>query len=155
MKEDQGKWTSSPANSVLETSTQLASMMMTQPHQDFGPYGNLAASHMARWLPVALAAVEDPEDYFRDLDARVTTAIRDRELSLMPSKMLQETNFSLYTTLSQTAHHEAEVQVLAEMVFLTPEPGAEPHEPPMDSSGAYVDPNWRPWRAIDEETDES
>jgi len=128
---------------------------MTPSYPDFGPYGNLAAMHMAKWLPVALAGVEDPTRYFRDLDARVTAAIRDRELSLMPSTSTKETNFRAYMALSQTAHHEAETQVLAEMVYLAPEPGAEPNEPPTDPSGAYVNPGWRPWRAIDPESVES
>ena len=130
-------------------------LMMTPTHEDFGPYGNLAADHMRQWLPVALAAVEDQAAFFRDLDARVATAIRDRERFLMPPKRLQETDYPAYASLSETAHHEAEVQVLAEVVFLDPEPGADPGEPTMDLSGAYVDLNWRPWRLNGEETVES
>jgi hypothetical protein len=109
---------------------------------------------MQQWLPVALAALEDQEAFFRDLDVRVTTAIRDRELSLMPPKILQVTDYLDYVRRSNTAHHEAEVEVLAEMVFLTPEPGAEPEEPAMDSTGAFVESNWKPWRVIDSESTE-
>ena len=70
-------------SSASTTSSALASRMMTGNGRttDYGRYGNLAADHMARWLPTAFAAVEDREGYFRALDDRVANTIRDREVS--------------------------------------------------------------------------
>lgn len=143
------------SSSVSTTSSALTSMTMSQDRPsrtgDYGRYGNLAAAHMARWLPAAFAAVEDPEAYFRALDDRVSEAIRDRERSLTPPKSLQETDFPAYAGQVQMAHQMAEDAVLAEMVYLDPEPGTEPDEPETDQDGAFLDRGWTPPRS--DETD--
>ena len=136
------------SSSASTTSSALASMTMTANGRttDYGRYGNLAADHMARWLPTAFAAVEDREGYFRALDDRVANTIRDREVSLTPPKRLQETDFPAYAGQVQMAHLMAEEQVLAELVYLDPEPGMDPDEPETDRDGAFIDPGWTPPR---------
>ncbi len=136
------------SSSASTTSSALASRTMTGNERttDYGRYGNLAADHMARWLPTAFAAVEDREGYFRALDDRVANTIRDREVSLTPPKRLQETDFPAYAGQVQMAHLMAEEQVLAELVYLDPEPGMDPDEPETDRDGAFIDPGWMPPR---------
>ena len=136
------------SSSASTTSSALASRTMTAKGRttDYGRYGNLAADHMARWLPTAFAAVEDREGYFRALDDRVANTIRDREVSLTPPKRLQETDFPAYAGQVQMAHLMAEEQVLAELVYLDPEPGMDPDEPETDRDGAFIDPGWTPPR---------
>ncbi len=136
------------SSSASTTSSALASMTMTANGRttDYGRYGNLAADHMARWLPTAFAAVEDREGYFRALDDRVANTIRDREVSLTPPKRLQETDFPAYAGQVQMAHLMAEEQVLAELVYLDPEPGTDPDEAETDRDGAFIDPGWTPPR---------
>jgi hypothetical protein len=46
----------------------------------------------------------------------------------------------------QMSHLIAEEQVLAELVYLAPEPGAEPET---DRDGAFIDPGWTPPRAAE------
>jgi len=135
-------------SSASTTSSALASRTMTANARttDYGRYGNLAADHMARWLPSAFAAVEDREEYFRALDDRVANTIRDREVSLTPPKRLQETDFPAYAGQVQMAHLMAEEQVLVELVYLDPEPGMDPDEPETDRDGAFIDPGWTPPR---------
>ena len=137
------------SSSASTTCSALASRTMSEQARtaDYGRYGNLAADHMARWLPSAFAAVEDREEYFRVLDDRAAEAIRDRERSLTPPRSLQETDFPAYAGQVQMAHLMAEEQVLADLVYLDPEPGADPTEPETDLDGAFIDPGWRPPRA--------
>lgn len=137
------------SSSASTTCSALASRTMSEQARtaDYGRYGNLAADHMARWLPSAFAAIEDPEGYFRVLDDRAAEAIRDRERSLTPPRSLQETDFPAYAGQVQMAHLMAEEQVLAELVYLDPEPGVDPSEPETDPDGAFIDPGWRPPRA--------
>ena len=137
------------SSSASTTSSALASRTMTGPARtvDYGRYGKLAADHMARWLPTAFAAIEDPEGYFRVLDDQAAEVIRDRERSLTPPRSLQELDFPAYAGQLQMAHLMAEEQVLAELVYLDPEPGVDPTEPETDRGGAFIDPGWRPPRA--------
>ncbi len=134
-------------------SAPLVSKLMTtqQRTTDYGRYGNLAADHMAQWLPTAFASIpaEEQQEYFRALDSRVVDAIGDLELSLTPPKSLQQTDFLAYSRQMQMSHLMAEEQVLAELVYLAPEPGAEPEEPETDRDGVFVDPAWTPPRAAE------
>lgn len=139
------------SSSASTTSSGVASKPMMQDPRttDYGRYGNLAADHMARWLPTAFAAIpaEDRAGYFRDLDDRVADTIRDRERSLTPPKSLQETDFPAYAGQLQMAHLSAEEAVLTELVYLDPEPGVDPEEPETDRDGAFIDRGWTPARA--------
>ena len=114
---------------------------------DLGLYGEMAARHMARWQPSTYAAIpaEEREAYFLRLDDEVEQAIRNLELSLKPPASLQETNFAEYVGQMNMAHLLAEEEVLAEMVYLPPEPGLESEagEPEIGPNGGWVDPGWR------------
>ena len=115
---------------------------------DLGLYGEMAARHMARWQPSTYAAIpaDQRTDYFTRLDEEITNAIGDRELSLKPPASLQETNFAEYVGQMNMAHLMAEEEVLAEMVYLPPEPGLESEagEPERDETGAFIDRGWKP-----------
>jgi hypothetical protein len=114
---------------------------------DLGPYGTMAARHMARWQPSAYAAIPaaDRDRYFRELDEQIADAIQNRERSLKPPCSLQESDFLAYVGQMNMAHLMAEEAVLAEMVYLPPEPGleSEADEPMTDETGAFIDPGWR------------
>lgn len=134
-------------------SVPLVSKLMTtqQRTTDYGRYGNLAANHMAQWLPMAFASIpaEETEGYFRALDNRVVDAIGDLEVSLTPPKSLQQTDFLAYSGQMQMSHLMAEEQVLAELVYLAPELGTEPEEPETDRDGTFIDLGWTPPRAAE------
>lgn len=112
-----------------------------------GPYGEMAARHMATWRPRTYASIPEGEreQHFLDLDEAVAQAIRTREHSLMPPASLAETDHCEWVAQMNMSHLMAEEEVLAEMVLLEPEPdlAAETGEPGMDGSGAYLDPGWR------------
>jgi hypothetical protein len=118
------------------------------PMSDLGRYGTLAERHMARWLPSTYAAIpaDQRAEYFKQLDEEVTNAIRAREHFSRPPASLQETNFAEYVGQMNMAHLMAEEAVLAEMVYLPPEPGLESEagEPERDETGAFIDRGWKP-----------
>ncbi len=105
--------------------------------RDLGKYGNLAAEHMARWQPSTYAAIpaEQREQYFLDLNEEVSQRVRDLGHSLRPPASLSETDWQEYIGQTNMAFLMAEEQVLAELVYLPPEPGLEgedPEEEPFD-----------------------
>ena len=112
-----------------------------------GTYGEMAAKHMAAWLPAAYASIpeEQREGYFLDLDEAVTEAIRRREHSLMPPASLARTNHPEYLAQMNMSHLIAEEAVLAEMVLLPPEESSllAAGEPETDRSGAFLDRGWQ------------
>lgn len=112
-----------------------------------GPYGEMAAKHMATWSPATYASIpeEQREGYFLDLDKAVTEAIRVREHSLMPPDILARTDHGEYVAQMNMSHLMAEEAVLAEMVFLPPEETSPTAagEPETDGSGAYLDRGWQ------------
>jgi hypothetical protein len=67
------------------------------------------------------------------------------ERSLKPPRSLQETDFLKYQGQLNMARRIAEEQVLADMVFLPPEPGLESEagEPELDETGAFIDRGWK------------
>jgi len=119
---------------------------------DLGVYGDIAARHMARWQPSTFAAIPAAERkaYFRRVDEEVEQTIADREHSLTPPKTLQETDHLEYVGQLQMTHQMVEAQVLAELVYLPPEPGleSEADEPEIDETGAYIDRDWNPPRLL-------
>lgn len=112
-----------------------------------GRYGEMAARHMARWLPSSFAAIPEAEreEYFMRLDEEVSQQIADRERSLKPPQSLQESDHLEYVGQLRMARLMAEEEVLREMVYLEPEPGleSEADEPERDEMGAFVDRGWR------------
>jgi hypothetical protein len=140
---DLRRWMNQSSSHSTICSRRLRSNLMT----DLGPYGTMAARHMARWQPSAYAAIPaaDRDRYFRELDEQVADAIQNRERSLKPPSSLQESDFLAYVGQMNMAHLMAEEAVLAEMVYLPPEPGleSEADEPMTDETGAFIDPGWR------------
>lgn len=124
---------------------------------DLGRYGRLAARHMARWQPSTYAAIPEADRlaYFQRLDDEVTEAIEERELSLKPPRSLQESDFLKYVGQMNMARLIAEEAVLAEMVYLPPEPGleSEADEAELDEAGAFIDRGWKS-PALNEMSDE-
>jgi len=114
---------------------------------DLGQYGTLAARHMARWQPSTYAAIPEAERvaHFQRLDDEVMEAVERLERSLKPPRSLQETDFLKYQGQLNMARRMAEEQVLADMVFLPPEPGLESEagEPELDETGAFIDRGWK------------
>ena len=112
-----------------------------------GQYGTRALRHMARWQPSTYAAIPEAEReaYFLRLDQEVADAISALERSLRPPKSLQETNFMEYVGQMNMARLMAEEQVLADLVYLPPEPGLESEEgePELDETGAFIDRGWK------------
>ncbi len=148
--EDIRKWLG--AQSSCRSTTSLVPLpwgLMT----DYGRFGNLAARHMARWRPSDWAAIpaQDRERYFLDLDEQVGQEISRRVAQFAPPKELQLTDFLQYQGQLKMAWHMAESEVLAEMVYLPPEPGleSEQDEPQMADNGGWTDPGWvSPWAQI-------
>jgi hypothetical protein len=150
-----GGWLSGPSNfPSTSSSRKLPSSLM----EDFGQYGTLAARHMARWQPSAYAAIPagEREAYFRGLDEEVSQRIADRAHFLKPPESLQETDFLEYVGQMNMARLMAEDEVLAELVYLPPEPGLESEagEPEIAPNGGWTDPGWRDWRTSLYQTDE-
>jgi hypothetical protein len=141
------------ANRSSSPSTTCSRRVPSVPMTDLGTYGTLAARHMARWQPSTYAAISagDRVAYFRELNDRVGDRIRDLEISLKPPSSLQENNLAEYLGQLRMAHLMAEEQVLADMVYLPPEPGleSEADEPETDERGAFIDRGWRPDRMAD------
>lgn len=91
-------------------------------------YGLMAQQHWARWLPARYAAIEDPASFFSDLGIQVAERIDALALSLAGDNQPGEGYLGKAGRLGQ-ARRQAEEIVLADMVLLDPEPGAE-EDPP-------------------------
>lgn len=124
--------------------------------EDLGPYGTVARDHMARWLPATLAAIaaEDRTAYFRDLDERVAARIEALERFSRPPQTLQASDPMGYLGRMNMAHLMAEEQAMAELVYLYPEPGADPDEMVRDETGAFYDLGWTSPEMLDLEAED-
>ncbi len=143
-----------PSSSRSTTSWRaVRSVAMTE---DLGPFGTKARDHMARWLPVSLAAIaeEDRGAYFRDLDERVAARIEALERFSMPPQTLQASDPMAYLGRMNMARLMATDQAMAELVYLDPEPGADPDEMARDETGAYYDPGWTSPEMLDLEAED-
>jgi hypothetical protein len=150
-----GGWLSGPSSfHSTSSSRKVPSSLM----EDFGQYGTIAARHMARWQPSTYAAIpaDRRESYFRELDEEVSQRIADRAHFLKPPRSLQETDFLAYVGQMNMARLMAEEEVLAELVYLPPEPGLESEagEPEIAPNGGWIDRGWRDPNALVCETDE-
>jgi hypothetical protein len=93
-------------------------------------YGLMAQKHWARWLPARYAQIEDPGSFFSELGTRTAERIDHLALQLAGDDEPGEGYLGKAGRLGQ-ARHQAEEIVLAEMIWLEPEPGAgeEPEDP--------------------------
>jgi len=100
-------------------------------------YGLMAQQHWARWLPARYARIEDPGSFFSELGTRTAERIDSLALTLAGDDQPGEGYLSKAGRLGQ-ARRQAEEIVLAELVLLEPEPGAE--DEPEDMKSPQVDP---------------
>lgn len=113
--------------------------MTTEPNR----YGLMAMAHMAQYLPARYGQLEDPDYYFatvgREVVEEINTAMAAWEAT--QAKPVDPAVRNM-TRLS------VEEMVLAELVFLTPEP--DPDEPEIDQWGVAVGPTpgMGPWTPI-------
>jgi hypothetical protein len=93
-------------------------------------YGLMAQKHWARWLPARYAQIEDPDSFFSDLGRLTAERIDSLALDLAGDDQPGEGYLGKAGRLGQ-ARHQAEEIVLADLILLEPEPGAdeEPGDP--------------------------
>ena len=99
-------------------------------------YGLMAQNHWARWLPARYAQIEDPGSFFTDLGAQAAERIDSLALKLAGDDQPGEGYLGKAGRLGQ-ARHQAEEIILAEMILLEPEPGAD--EEPQDPNDLETD----------------
>jgi hypothetical protein len=104
-------------------------------------YGELALQHMERCLPDRYRQIENPDRYFTGLGEEIADQVRELETALAGPGPQDEDWMAKVGRLNM-ARLMAEERVLAELVYLAPEP--EPDEPATDESGAYMGgrPGW-------------
>lgn len=99
---------------------------------------------MARFLPTRFAQLEDPEAYFATLGETVANEVEEltRTLAETCSDIPSTTEGPGFTERlgrMNGARLRAEEAVLAELVYLTPEPGTDTTA--TDETGAYLGPD--------------
>ena len=102
-------------------------------------YGVMAQKHWMRWLPFRYAQIEDPDSFFSDLGIQTAERIDSLSLELAGDDQPEEGYLGKAGRLGQ-ARHQAEEIVLADLILLEPEPGADedqqdpenPENPEMD-----------------------
>ena len=99
-------------------------------------YGLMAQKHWARWLPARYAQIEDPDSFFSDLGRLTADRIDSLALDLAGDDQPGEGYLGKAGRLGQ-ARHQAEEIVLADLILLEPEPGAD--EEPEDPDGLEPD----------------
>jgi len=100
-------------------------------------YGLMAQQHWARWLPGRYAQIEDPDSFFSELGMRAAERIDNLALTLAGDDQPGEGYLGKAGRLGQ-ARRQAEEIVLAELILLDPEPGAE--DGPADLEDRQVNP---------------
>jgi hypothetical protein len=90
-------------------------------------YGLMAQKHWARWLPARYAQIEDPDSFFSDLGRLTAERIDSLALDLAGDDRPGEGYLGKAGRLGQ-ARHQAEEIVLADLILLEPEPGADEDE---------------------------
>jgi len=90
-------------------------------------YGLMAQRHWARWLPTRYASIKDPEAFFTELGKDVSQRIDALALRLAGDDRPGEGYLGKAGRLGAARHHAEEI-VLAELVMLDPEPGADDQE---------------------------
>ncbi len=96
-------------------------------------YGEMARRHWAKWLPHQYAAIEEAESFFTDLGNRASDRIAELAEQFAGESPPGETYLDRAGRLGQ-ARRRAEEIVLAEMILLEPELGADEDEPESQDS---------------------
>ncbi len=84
-------------------------------------YGQLAQEHWRRWLPTRYAAIPDPEAFLSTLGQEVRDQVADLSQQLEGPDLPGEGYLEKLGRLNM-AKLQAEEQVLADLVYLPPEP---------------------------------
>lgn len=103
-------------------------------------YGAMAQQHWSRWLPTRYAAIPDPETFFAELGEQAALQIAALGDELAGADPQGETYLAKLGRLNAT-RNQAQELVLAELILLPPEPGADPDEEP---TGSEPGPGWIP-----------
>lgn len=105
--------------------------MTASPNQ----YGMMAQRHMQDYLPQRYDAIRDPASYFAQVGEEVL-----REINAITAGWERTRPTEMADAASRNmARMQAEEMVLAELVYLPPEP--DPTEPEIDSNGGWVGPD--------------
>jgi hypothetical protein len=98
-------------------------------------YGKTAMRHWETYRPTALAALENPTQFFEDLGKQVAEEIAALWPDLAkPQPGEDPTDFQAAMGRNRMAQLQAREKVMAELVFLPAEPGLEDAELPRDSA---------------------
>ena len=101
-------------------------------------YGRIANDHWRRWLPTRYAEILDPEAYFSTLGMTVEAQVFELEDQLAGSDPANEGYLEKVARL-RSARSRAEEMVLADLVYLEPEPQTqEPDEDPDESMQSLI-----------------
>ena len=129
-------------------------------------YGQMAMDHWKRWLPARYSLLEDPQSYFSSLGEQVEEMILSHVAALEAAhaqRMAQMDYLTRVGTLN-ALQAQAEEPILAEMVFLDPEPSLSEQEewekpvslwpvtPGMDADGMPIDRSHPLWAMDQDET---
>ena len=101
-------------------------------------YGLMAQKHWARWLPARYAQIEDPDSFFSDLGRLTAERIDSLALNLAGDDRPGEGYLGKAGRLGE-ARHQAEEIVLADLILLEPEPGADEDRADPENPGADLD----------------
>lgn len=106
-------------------------------------YGERALRHIAEHCPARLATIEDQEGYFTALGEQIRAEVRELEETLAGPAPPGEGYLEQVGRMNM-ARLMAEERVLAELVWVGPEPKSD--EPPTDEKGASIggQPGWEP-----------
>lgn len=96
-------------------------------------YGSLAMQHWRRWLPLRYSKIGDPQEFFSSLGETVSSQVDQLADQLAGPDQRDESTLAKMGRLN-AARRQAEEVVLADLVYLEPEPG-------MDEEGLDEDPD--------------
>ena len=115
-------------------------------------YAAMAMTHWSRWAPTRVAAIPpaEREEFFTGLGIEVAEQITRTEEALLAAADLSGLGYLQTTGRLRAIRRQAEDLVLAEMVWIDPEPGTDPSEeifldpPAGDPLAAWADPDGMP-----------
>lgn len=103
---------------------------MTKEHKPVNEFGQTAKRHWETYRPTALAELDNPEEFFQELGDRVAQRIADLWPEMATAAAGESDGFVETMGRNRMAMAQARELVMAEEVFLTPEPGLEDAELP-------------------------
>lgn len=108
-------------------------------------YGAAAEAHMRRHLPSRYRQLDDPRSYFQALGDLIAAEVEDLTRALLAGEAV-ETDFLARAGQLCSARARAEEIVLAELVYLTPEPAAPTDSGLAEATGVGEGPGWQGWQ---------